>query len=144
MAAPARHGWTPRDLNQLVTDWLGVGHWIPDSPHKPIGLLGAILAWHGLDNLDQRPACYDDARYAESFGAAGAIVEDERAADAEAADIVRQALAGPGRTQVGQQLALIRARSAQRRAAEVAAQIAQLEAHVAVRRGVPHRGRDRP
>ncbi|OBJ87450.1 hypothetical protein A9W97_17735 [Mycobacterium gordonae] len=142
LAAPARHGWTPRDLNQLVTDWLGVGHWIADSPHKPIGLLGAILAWHGPDNLDQRPACYDDARYAESFGAAEVIVEDEPAATAQARDIARQALAGPGRTQVGQQLALIQARSAQRRAQEIAAQIAQFEAHVAARRGVPARGRE--
>ena len=43
----ARHGWTPRDVNQLITDWVGTGHWIPESPHKPIGLLGAILAAHG-------------------------------------------------------------------------------------------------
>lgn len=143
LAAPARHAWTPRDLNQLVTDWLGVGHWIPDSPHKPIGLLGAILAWHGPDNLDQRPAAYDDARCAESLAAARAVVESERAAAAQARDIARQALAGPGRTQVGQQLALIRARSAQRHAKEIAAQIAQFEAHVATRRGAPHRGRDR-
>jgi hypothetical protein len=24
LAAPARHGWVPRDLNQLVSDWIGV------------------------------------------------------------------------------------------------------------------------
>ena len=40
LAGPAHHGWTPRDVNQLITDWIGTGHWVPDTPHKPIGLLG--------------------------------------------------------------------------------------------------------
>src|SRR5258708_4506305 len=42
----AEHGWTPRDVNQLITDWIGTGHWIPDAPHKPIGLLGGMLKAH--------------------------------------------------------------------------------------------------
>ncbi|GJJ24007.1 helix-turn-helix domain-containing protein [Mycolicibacterium mageritense] len=71
LAAPARHGWTARDLNQLITDWLGItGRTIPGAPHKPIGLLGAILAWHGADNLDDRPAAADEAREAEELAAA--------------------------------------------------------------------------
>jgi hypothetical protein len=37
-----------------------VGHWIPDNPHKPIGLLRAIQAWH--HNLEERPATHDIAR----------------------------------------------------------------------------------
>ena len=47
LTGAARHGWTPRDVNQLITDWIGTGHWVPDESHKPIGLLGAILAAHG-------------------------------------------------------------------------------------------------
>ncbi|WP_207547335.1 helix-turn-helix domain-containing protein [Mycolicibacterium conceptionense] len=75
LAAPARHGWTARDLNQLITDWLGItGRRIPDAPHKPIGLLGAILAWHGAENLDDRPAAADEAREAEELAAAAARV----------------------------------------------------------------------
>ncbi|OBJ84741.1 hypothetical protein [Mycobacterium asiaticum] len=62
LAIPARHGWTPNDLNQLTRDWCGAGHWNPDRPYKPIGLLGALLAWHGHENLGQRPAIYDEAR----------------------------------------------------------------------------------
>ena len=74
LAAPAAHGWTPRDLNQLIGDWLGVGYWIADAPHKPIGLLGAILAWHGADNLNQRPAAADIAREAAELAAEHARV----------------------------------------------------------------------
>ena len=75
LAAPARHGWTARDLNQLITDWLGItGRRIPDAPYKPIGLLGAILAWHGAENLDDRPAGAEEAREAEELAAARARV----------------------------------------------------------------------
>ena len=62
LAGPAAHGWTPRDVNQLIRDWIGVGHWLPERPHKPIGLLGAIIGWH--DNLAERPAALDEAREA--------------------------------------------------------------------------------
>ncbi|WP_459958423.1 helix-turn-helix domain-containing protein, partial [Mycobacterium avium] len=73
LAAPAAAGWTPRDLTQLVTDWLGVGRRIPDNPVRPIGLLGAILAWHGADNLGDRPAAARRARLAASSAASRAI-----------------------------------------------------------------------
>lgn len=139
LAAPARHGWTPRDLNQLVTDWLGVGHWIPDHPHKPIGLLGAILAWHGPEHLDQRPAAYDDARHSQAQHSTCALGEASTATYAHARDVGRKALSGPGRAQVGQQLALIRVRSAEKRTQQVASQIAQLEALVAARREITRR-----
>ncbi|WP_156296858.1 hypothetical protein [Mycobacterium paragordonae] len=88
-------------------------------------------------------AAYDDAHCAESLVAARAVVDSGRAAATRASDIARQALAGPGRTQVSQQLALIRARSTQRHAKEIAAQIAQFERMW--RRGAPHPhpGRDR-
>ncbi|WP_278315026.1 Replication protein Rep [Lolliginicoccus levis] len=42
--SPARHGWTVDDLNAAIGDWARSGHHLPASPHKPIGLLGAILA----------------------------------------------------------------------------------------------------
>lgn len=79
LAAPARHGWTARDLTQLVTDWLGVtGRTIPDNPYRPIGLLGAILAWHGPENLDDRPAAAEEAREAAEVAAAAARVASQR------------------------------------------------------------------
>ncbi|ORW49821.1 plasmid replication protein [Mycolicibacterium peregrinum] len=79
LAAPARHGWKARDLTQLVTDWLGVtGRTIPDAPYRPIGLLGAILAWHGAENLDDRPAAAEEAREAAEVAAAAARVAGQR------------------------------------------------------------------
>jgi hypothetical protein len=60
LSDPARHDWSPRDINQLISDWTGTGHWLPERPHKPIGLLGTILAWHG--NVEDRPAAADVAR----------------------------------------------------------------------------------
>ena len=62
LAAPAAAGWTARDLNQLISDYRGIGRYVPDAPYKPIGLLGSMIAWHGRENLDQRPATYDQAR----------------------------------------------------------------------------------
>ena len=62
LAGPACHGWTSRDVNQLIRDWIGVGHWLLAAPHKPIGLLRAILAWHA--NLAERPAALEQAREA--------------------------------------------------------------------------------
>ncbi|MGY4646614.1 hypothetical protein ACVWWN_000410 [Mycobacterium sp. URHB0021] len=98
LAGAARHGWTPRDINQLITDWIGTGHWIPDAPHKPIGLLGAILAAHG--NLDDRPAALDIAREQAELAEARARVSAQlagREANARGRDVGRAALAGPGR-----------------------------------------------
>lgn len=66
LAGPAQHGWTARDINQMITDWLGVGNWVADRPHRPIGLLASIFAWHGRTNLDERPAALDDAREAQA------------------------------------------------------------------------------
>lgn len=100
LAAPAAHGWTARDLNALITDWAGVGgRRIPDHPHKPIGLLGAILAWHGRDNLGERPAALDEAREAAQLAAdrariAAQLAARETTATARAAG--RAALSGPG------------------------------------------------
>jgi hypothetical protein len=98
LSGPAEHGWTPRDVNQLITDWVGTGHWVPEEPHKPIGLLGAILAAHG--NLDERPSALDEAReQAELAAAHQRRVEQwaERDANRAAREAGRAALSGPGR-----------------------------------------------
>ena len=97
LAGPARHGWTPRDLNQLITDWRGTGHWLPDSPHKPIGLLGKILATHG--NLEERPAALDVAREQAEVAAARQRVQrqfEEREIADQARESGRAALGGSG------------------------------------------------
>ncbi len=97
LAKPARHHWTPRDLNQLITDWIGTGHWVPDSPHKPIGLLGAILAAHG--NFAERPAALDVAREQAELAAARHRVQrqfEEREIAEQARQSGRAALDGPG------------------------------------------------
>jgi hypothetical protein len=112
----ADHGWTPRDVNQLITDWIGTGHWIPDAPHKPIGLLGAILAAHG--NLDERPAALDVAREQEELARAQDRVArqlTERTTSGAAKEAGRAALSGPGREAVRRALAAAAERTRRRR-----------------------------
>ncbi|WP_232067639.1 helix-turn-helix domain-containing protein [Mycobacterium marseillense] len=125
LAAPAAHGWSPRDLNTLIGDWAGVtGGRIPDSPHKPIGLLGAILVWHGRDNLDQRPAALEEAREAAQAAAHRAHVAVQRAAHVEhqrARAAGRAALDGAGHA------------AARAAAAEAARRSAHRRTHVAAR-----------
>jgi hypothetical protein len=97
LAGPAAHGWSPRDVNQLIGDWVGVGHWLPDVPHKPIGLLGAILGWHG--DLAERPAALEEAREAAERAAHHAQLAAQLAGRAEAATaraVGRAALGGTG------------------------------------------------
>jgi hypothetical protein len=130
LAAPARYGWTPRDVNQLITDWLGVGHWIPDAPHKPIGLLGAIMAWHGTDCLNQRPAAADIARETAEFTEARARVAAQSTARAEAAQAHaagRAALRGAGHAWAARECARLAQNAAQRRTAAAAAETAALD-----------------
>ena len=94
----AQHGWTPRDINQLITDWVGTGHWVPESPHRPVGLLGAILAAHG--DPAERPAALDEAREQAELAAARQRVAEqlaERDVNRRARDAGRAALEGPGR-----------------------------------------------
>lgn len=140
LAAPAAAGWTPRDLNALVSDWLGAGHRIPDAPPRPIALLGTLLAWHSAHNtLADRPAALDEAREAHERVAAqtrARTAARERAEHAAARARGQAAATGPGRAQVGQELARIRARAATKRSGQVAVEIAEFEAYVAARRGV--------
>lgn len=116
LAGAARHRWTPRDVNQLITDWIGTGHWIPDSPHKPIGLLGGILAAHG--NLEDRPAALDEARELAELAAARERVANqlaERQNYRQAREIGRAALSGPGRDAARKALSEIAERARRRR-----------------------------
>ena len=116
LAGPARHGWTPRDVNALIRDWVGTGHWLPEDPHKPIGLLGSMLAAHG--NLDDRPAVYEVAREQEDLAEARARVAAQFAAREDhqrAREAGRAALSGPGRAAAREALRDIRARADRRR-----------------------------
>jgi hypothetical protein len=113
---PARHGWTVRDLNTLIRDWVATGHWVPDSPHKPIGLLGAMIAAHG--DLTNRPAAYDVAREQEELARAQARITAQRAAreaHQQAREAGRAALSGPGRQAARQALDDIQQRARRRR-----------------------------
>lgn len=117
MSTVAEHGWTPRDINQLLADWTATGHWIPDTPHRPIGLLGAILAAHG--NPDERPSALEEAREAaEEVLRRKRIAAQlaERDAARRAREAGRSALTGPGR-QAALQIARQAAQRAQQRRA---------------------------
>ncbi|VBA55018.1 hypothetical protein LAUMK142_04908 [Mycobacterium pseudokansasii] len=140
LAGPAAAGWTPRDLNQLVTDWLGVGRRIiPDTPARPIGLLGAMLAWHGTDNLADRPAAADMAREAAELAARRercAAVPAEHAAELAAREQGRAALSGTGHAWAAREFARLANQSARRRTQLAAAQAAYDEQAVRSARGL--------
>ena len=116
LAGPARHGWTPRDVNTLIRDWVGTGHWLPEDPHKPIGLLGAMLAAHG--DLNNRPSAYEVAREHEELARARDRVAAQLAArddHRQARDAGRAALSGPGHQAAREALRAIGERARRRR-----------------------------
>jgi len=116
LAGPAEHGWTPRDLNTLIDDWVGTGHWLPDNPHKPIGLLGALLAAHG--DLTNRPSAHEVAREQEELARARARITAQlaaRAANRAAREAGRAALSGAGREAARKALRDIQERTRGRR-----------------------------
>lgn len=87
LAAPAREGWTAEDLNGAVSEWLIGGHRISDSPPRPIGLLGAILAAYTAHNeLSVRPTAYAEA---EAATEAAERAEQARRREAERAELAR-------------------------------------------------------
>lgn len=59
LAGAADHGWCARDLNQGLRDWQLMGHWVPDDPYRPIGLIGKMLTVLGLN---ERPAMVEMVR----------------------------------------------------------------------------------
>ena len=116
LRGPARHGWTPRDVNTLIRDWVGTGHWLPEIPHKPIGLLGAMLAAHG--DLKNRPSAYEVARESEELAQARVRIAAQlaaRDANRQARDAGRAALSGAGRQAARKALEDIRERARRRR-----------------------------
>lgn len=116
LAPAAQHGWTARDLNTLIGDWIAAGHWLPDHPHKPIGLLGAILAAHG--DLTNRPSAYEEAREREELARARARIDAQLAAretNRIAREAGRAALSGPGHAAARQALDDIREKTRRRR-----------------------------
>ena len=144
LAAPAAHGWIPRDLTALVSDWAGVHGWVPNTPHTAIGLLGAMLAWHGDPAV--RPAALDMAREVAELAAARERVaeqfaERDRAAVARAAG--RAALAGEGRAAARRVAAQAAATAAARRTETVAAETARRDAAVRAARGLADNERHR-
>ena len=137
LAGPARHGWVSRDVNQLIRDWIGVRGWLPDAPHKPIGLLGAMLAWHG--DLAERPAAADMAREAAELAAhrvqlAAQLAERTEAAQARA--VGRAALDGPGHAAARRAAAEAADRAVRRRTSAAAVEAARLDAAIRAARGL--------
>lgn len=138
LAAPAAHRWCARDVNALIADWAGVRGWVPTDPHTAIGLLGAMLAWHG--DLSVRPAALEMAREAAELAAARAritaqLAQREHNAAARAAG--RAALAGPGRAAARQAAAEAHARAVGRRTQDAAAETAARDAAIRAARGLP-------
>jgi hypothetical protein len=136
LAGPARHGWTARDVNQLIRDWIGVGHWMPAAPHKPIGLLRAIVAWHA--NLEERPAALDEAREAAELAARRARVTaqlEERAAAHRARAIGRAALNSAGHAAARAVAAEAARRAVQKRTHTGAANATHTEVRIRDARG---------
>ncbi len=133
LTGPAAHGWVPQDVNQMIRDWTGVGHWLPERPYKPIGLLHAILAWHGHDNLADRPAAADLAREAEELAAHRARIAAQmtgRADAARARAAGRAALGGPGHTAARAAAADAARRAVARRTQTTAADTAHRDAAI--------------
>ena len=136
LAAPAAAGWTPRDLNTVIDDWARVRGWLPADPHRPIGLLGAVVAWHGDPAV--RPAAQDEAREAADLAAARARIAAQfadRETAAEARVAARAALGGAGHTAARVAAAQIAARAAAKRAAGAAVELDAAAALVAAVRG---------
>jgi hypothetical protein len=116
LAGPARHGWTPRDVNTLIRDWAVTGHWLPENPHKPIGLIGAMLAAHG--DLTNRPSALEVAREQGELAAERARVAAQLAAhdaNRQAREAGRAALSGRGHQAARKALEDIRERARRRR-----------------------------
>lgn len=120
LAALAAHRWTADDLNQLLADWQGTGgHWMPERPYKPIGLVRSIIAWHLAHNgLDDRPAAAETARLAAERARqtrARAAFEAERAENRRAREEGRRAVGGPGHTAAFAELQRLQRNRAARR-----------------------------
>ncbi len=131
LALPAQHRWSSRDVNTAIRDWAGVHRRLPDDPHRPIGLLGAIVKWHGDPQI--RPAALDEAREADELAAArervaAQLAEREHTAAARAA--ARAALGGAGHAAARAAAAAAAVRAITRRTQAVAAETAARDAAI--------------
>ena len=137
-AAPENAGWDARDVNTLLADW-ALSNWIPDNPHRPIGLMRAVIATHSDEH--SRPADPERARDRDEAQArARARVESraEQARNAAARALGRQAVSGPGLS-AAHRIAAEAARSAAaKRAHHAAAEAERIAAAVEAAR-TPYR-----
>jgi len=98
LASPASHGWTARDLNQLLDDHTATHGQLLTHPRRPIGYLSWLLS-HA--DLGERPCALDDARAAaEAADAAQRKTAQAAAAVQHNADrqVAQAALGGVGHT----------------------------------------------
>lgn len=96
LALPARHGWTDRDLNEMLADHLRRGHRIPTRPERPVGFMSWVLSHHG--DLSDRPCALDDARLAEELAARKAQAARDHTQHVVDRAAAKAALGGPGHT----------------------------------------------
>lgn len=83
LAPAAAMGWTPEDINTMIREWGSVGgHYLPNDPYRPHGLLGAIFKAHG--DLANRPAADAQAQAAQLRAAEAAQITQRRAEAAAA------------------------------------------------------------
>lgn len=132
----ALHGWSARDVNQLIRDFAGA-RWLANDPRKPIALLGAMLKWHG--DLGVRPAAAEEAREAQELAAVRARMRaDQQLRSHNESARVRAvaALAGPGRAEALRVAAAAAARHATRRTEQAAREVMDTEAVVRAARGL--------
>ena len=136
LQAAALHGWTARDVNQVIRDFAGA-RWLAEHPNKPIALLGAILKWHG--DLSVRPAAAEEAREAQELAEAReriAASQAELDSNQRARRDGQAALSGTGRAEA-LRIAAAAARSAvARRTDLVAREVAAVDAAVRAARGL--------
>jgi hypothetical protein len=62
----------------MLREWVNIGgHWMPERPYRPIGLLRTVLSWHG--DLANPPAAAQRQRDAAELAARQAELERDRA-----------------------------------------------------------------
>ena len=136
LQSAAQHGWTARDVNQLIRDFAGV-RWLAQDPRKPIALLGAMLKWHG--DLRVRPAAAEEAREAQELAAVRARIAADQAArqqNLQARAEGRAALGGAGHAAAMREARLASARAATRRTEEVRRETVRIDAAIRAARGL--------
>lgn len=118
---PANHEWNPRDINLLINRWMQVKNYtIPNCPYKPIGLLGKILAWHGVENLSNRPTIEEEKRITKEKEEALIRIKNQKKQQEQQKNVkpVGSTVRGPGRMEALRVAALIHRRAIKKRTFE--------------------------